>query len=101
MNFVTLQDFKSLTYVKMTKVRQNFCFFLFLAKITADSGVFSDACVVGRLGGLYLGCPFPRNRTKPDETERILSSNVLQKCTIEQYKYSFIYALYLLITAHN
>jgi len=25
------------------------------------------------------GCPFPRNRTKPDETERLLSSNVLQK----------------------
>ena len=26
------------------------------------------------------GCPFPRNRTKPDETEQLLSSNVLQKC---------------------
>ena len=34
--------------------------------------------------------PFPRNRTKPDETERLLSSNVLQKCIKQQYKYSFI-----------
>ena len=24
------------------------------------------------------GRPFPQNRTKPDETERLLSSNVLQ-----------------------
>jgi len=82
MNFVTLQDFKSLTYVKMTKAMQNFCFFLFLAKITADGGVFNDASVVGKLGGLYLGCPCPRNRTKPNETKRLLSSNVLQKCII-------------------
>ena len=28
----------------------------------------------------YIGSPFPRNRTKPDETEQLLSSNVLQKC---------------------